>query len=133
VPRGGLRPGAGRPAGSLNKRAVSEESNGEIKARDKRQSQTIDGETGEPDPTPRSIKLSDLRDVRLELGFVYREVDAGRIDPADATKRCYLLKAIADILAGAELEMRIRELEERHEAQRIEAGKRTNGGLTYQH
>lgn len=31
--------------------------------------QTIDGKTGKPVPTPRTINLSNLRDVRLEMAY----------------------------------------------------------------
>lgn len=79
---------------------------------DKSTPQTIDGETGKPDPTPRRIDLSSLRDVRIELAHVYRKMDAGEIETADGTKRAYVLKTIADIIALAELERRIADLEE---------------------
>jgi hypothetical protein len=80
---------------------------------DKTQSQTIDGATGKPDPTPRRIDLSSLRDLRLELAAVYRKMDAGEIQTQDGTRRAYVLKTIHDVLVTAELERRIGELEER--------------------
>ena len=83
---------------------------------DKRQPETIDGETGKPDPTPpkpeRRIDLSNLRDVRLELAHVYRQMDSGDIESADGTKRAYVLKTIHDVIVSAELERRIQELED---------------------
>ena len=80
---------------------------------DKKSRQTIDGETGKPDPTPRRIDLSSLRDIRLELAAVYRKIDAGEIESQDGTRRAYVLKTIHDVIVSAELERRIAELEER--------------------
>ena len=77
--------------------------------------QTIDGETGLPDPTPRVINLSNLRDVRLELARLYREMDAGRIKSQDGTRRAYVLRQIHDCIVSVELERRIAELEERQQ------------------
>jgi hypothetical protein len=45
---------------------------------DKNRPLTINGETGKPDPTPRAIKLSDFRDIRLELAWLYRQIAGGR-------------------------------------------------------
>jgi len=75
--------------------------------------QTYDGATGRADPAPRRIDLSNLRDVRLELAAVYRKMDSGQIESQEGTRRAYVLKAIADVITLAELEIRIQELEER--------------------
>jgi hypothetical protein len=75
---------------------------------------TIDGQTGEPDPTPRRIDLSTLKDVRLELAYLYRQIDAGKIPSQDGTRRAYVLRQIADVITITELERRLEELEERH-------------------
>jgi hypothetical protein len=83
-----------------------------MKALDGNTSQTIDGATGLPDPTPRVINLSNLRDVRLELAYVYRKMDAGELDGAEGTKRAYVLRQIHDVIVSAELERRILELED---------------------
>jgi len=80
---------------------------------DKTQPQTIDGETGRPDPAPRRVDLSNLRDIRLELAHVYREMDAGRVKSQEGTRRAYVLKTIHDVIVSAELERRIAELEDR--------------------
>ena len=80
---------------------------------DKITTQTIDGATGKPDPTPRRIDLSTLRDVRLELAMVYRKIDANEIESQEGTRRAYVLKTIHDVIVSAELERRITELEER--------------------
>jgi hypothetical protein len=90
---------------------------------DKREPETIDGETGKPEGTPpssrvnpRRIDLSNLRDVRLELAHVYRKMDTGEIESADGTKRAYVLKTIHDVIVSAELERRIQELEDLQQA-----------------
>ena len=81
--------------------------------RDEMSGEVIDGETGKPLATPRQIKLSDLRDVRLELAHVYREMDAGNLKSQEGTRRAYVLKTIHDVIVSAELEKRLCELEER--------------------
>lgn len=74
--------------------------------------QTIDGATGKPEGTPRRIDLSSLRDVRLELAYVYRLMDSGSIESQEGTRRAYVLKTIHDVMVSAELEGRIAALEE---------------------
>jgi hypothetical protein len=56
-------------------------------------------------PTPLKIDLRDAAAIRRELGSVYRDMRAGRIDPADGTKLAYVLDAIrkayeAEVLAA---------------------------------
>jgi len=96
---------------------------------DNRCTQTIDGKTGKPDPTPRRIDLSNVRDVRLELAAVYRKMDAGEIQSQDGTRRAYVLKMIHDVIVSAELERRIAELEERNTPGRA-TGISRRGGST---
>ncbi|MGH8613626.1 MAG: hypothetical protein ACREYF_16820 [Gammaproteobacteria bacterium] len=84
-----------------------------MSAPDKNRGLTIDGETGKPDPTPRRIDLSTLRDVRLELAHLYRHIDAGKITSQDGTRRAYVLRQIADVLTVTEIERRIEDLEAR--------------------
>lgn len=91
---------------------MTKETEGTGNGSDKRKAETIDGETGTPDPTPRRIDLSTLRDVRLELAAVYRMMDAGAIESQDGTRRAYVLKTIHDVIVSAELERRIQELED---------------------
>jgi hypothetical protein len=86
---------------------------GNAKRSDETQGLTIDGETGAPDSTPRRIDLSTLRDVRLELAYLYRQIDAGKITSQDGTRRAYILRQIADVLTVAEIERRLEHLEER--------------------
>lgn len=86
---------------------------GKRKGPDKKRAETIDGATGKPDPTPRRIDLSSLKDIRLELAAVYRKMDGGDIESQDGTRRAYVLKTIHDVIVSAELERRIQDLEER--------------------
>jgi hypothetical protein len=98
-----------------------------MKKPDARRPETLDGATGKPDPTPRRIDLSTLRDVRLELAALYRRMDSGELESQDGTRRAYVLRIIQDVIVSAELERRLIELEERHEEQRREAGRRASG------
>ena len=76
--------------------------------------QTIDGATGLPDPAGGRIKLSTLREIRLEMSRVYRSVKRGKLEESQATKRVYILAEIGKIIRDAELEQRVIELEARH-------------------
>lgn len=84
---------------------------------DTRQGETIDAETGLPDPTPKlpadvaRLKLSSLKDVRLEMAAVYRSVKGGQLDDNAGSKRVFMLRQIADVITQAELEKRIEDLE----------------------
>ena len=113
---------------------MSNETEEKGNASDKKRAETFDAATGKPDPTPRRIDLSTLRDVRLELAAVYRKMDSGEIESQDGTRRAYVLKTIHDVIVSAELERRIVELEEKHE-QRMQEARRINGQpvLPFQH
>ncbi len=95
---------------------MAENSNGN--GLDRSASETIDGKTGKPIATPRTINLSNLRDVRLEMAYVYRQVDCGNLKAQEGTRRVYILRQIGDILTVAELETRLVELEERYTKER---------------
>ena len=82
---------------------------------DANQSETFDAETGTLDPIPRRIDLSNLRDVRLEMAHVYREIDAGNLKSTEGTRRVYILRQIGDLIVAAEIEKRVAELEQRYE------------------
>jgi len=79
---------------------------------DKAHGETIDGASGKPDVTPRRVDLSSLRDVRLEMAYVYRQVDGGKIESQDGSRRVFMLRQIADVIVNTELERRVAELEE---------------------
>ncbi|TVO65940.1 hypothetical protein [Denitromonas ohlonensis] len=71
-----------------------------------------------PESTPAKrrvppIKLHTLRDIKTELGKVYREARAGKLEPQDATRLAYLLRQIADLTVQTDLEDRITALEAR--------------------
>jgi hypothetical protein len=79
---------------------------------DEKLGETYDADTETLDPTTRRIDLSNLRDVRLEMAHVYREVDAGRLKSQEGTRRVYILRQIGDLIVTAELEKRVLDLEE---------------------
>jgi hypothetical protein len=113
--RGGFRPGAGRPKGSLNKPKDSKESIGEIKERNERLPETIDGSSGKPDALPRNPRLSSLKDVRLEMAYVYKRMENRIIETADGSKLIFALSKIGDIITVAEFEERIEQLEQQRQ------------------
>lgn len=89
---------------------------------DRKPRETIDGETGKPDSTPRRIDLSTLRDVRLEMAAVYRKVDAGSLKSQDGSRRVYMLRQIADVIINTELEQRVAQLEQHAETHTLHRG-----------
>jgi len=52
-----------------------------------------------------------LDDVRREMGKLYREARAGRIDTRDATRLAYILGEMLKLFAVRELEARVKVLE----------------------
>jgi hypothetical protein len=66
-------------------------------------------------PTPRAvaakIDLHTLDDVRREMGKLYREARAGRIDTRDATRLAYILGEMVKLFAVREIEARVKALE----------------------
>jgi hypothetical protein len=78
----------------------------------KRQPETIDGETGKPEAPKRRIDLSNIRDCRLELAALYRRVDAGELDSGEANKRAWLVRQIGDLIVAFDIEKRLEALEE---------------------
>jgi len=67
--------------------------------------ETFDQQGNPLTPTPLKIDLRDAAAIRRELGSVYRDMRAKRIDPADGTKLAYVLDAIrkayeAEVLAA---------------------------------
>ncbi len=76
---------------------------------------TIDSKTGLPDPYSSSerIKLSTIRDVRLEMSSLYRMTKKGQMDTTTAGRLAYILTQVGKLLEMEKIEPRIRELEER--------------------
>lgn len=79
-----------------------------------RQPLTVDSKTGNvvltPTRTP-PIKLDSLRHLRDEMGRVYREARAGKIDTQGATRLIYMLGELRKLYEAIELEDRIEALE----------------------
>jgi hypothetical protein len=139
--RGGPRAGAGRPRGSKDRpreereadqrwiKADSlsggrKESKAEIKQKsvirdsnsgDERQAETFDGATGELSPLLRNPRLATLKDVRLEMAYVYKRMENRVIETADGSKLIFALGKIGDIISVAEFEERIEQLENQRE------------------
>lgn len=60
------------------------------------------------------IKLDTLRHIRDEMGRVYREARAGRIDTQDLTRFVYALDKLRAVVADLDLERRVAALEAAH-------------------
>lgn len=70
-----------------------------------RRSVTVDGKTGKVIPAPSRaapIKLDRLRAIRDEMGRLYRQSRAGRLDPSDLTKYVFALRQMGDMTAEIE-------------------------------
>jgi hypothetical protein len=87
-------------------------------SRNKKNSQAIDGELIPAAATPKQIKLSSIRDVRIEMAAVYREVRSGKMEAQTATRLTYVLTAIANAIRDHELEKRLEKLEQDNEKYR---------------
>ena len=77
---------------------------------------TTSGGTEKGQATPRlvrlaPIKLDTFRNIRDELGRLYREARQGRIATTDATRMAYLLGEIRKAIADEDLERRLSALE----------------------
>lgn len=77
---------------------------------------TIDGEAGNVIPPPRlvrtpPIKLDSLRNLRDELGRVYREARCGRIPTQDATRLAFILGQLRELVVVMDIETRLAALE----------------------
>ena len=65
-------------------------------------------------PTPlrkRAIDLANLSDVRREMGRLYRDMRARRIDTQDGTRLVYVLVQIAKIIEQADMQPRLEAIE----------------------
>ena len=72
--------------------------------------QVIDGKGNAAAPTPR-IDLHDAHAIRRELGAVYRDMRAGRIEMQDGTRLAYVLDMIRKSYDTGVLQDRIEMLE----------------------
>lgn len=73
--------------------------------------ETYDQQGNPLTPTPPKIDLRDAAAIRRELGSVYRDMRAKRIDPADGTKLAYVLDAIRKAYDSEVLQARLEILE----------------------
>jgi hypothetical protein len=76
----------------------------------------IDGKTGRPvkriaDARCRA-KLNTAVDIRKEMSKLYRETRSGLLDIQDSTKLVWILASIAKVIESAEMETRLKALEE---------------------
>ena len=78
----------------------------------KRPPETIDGTTGEPDKPKRRIDLSNLRDLRLELALVIREMRWGTLKTQDGLRIALAMKQLHDVMVSQDVVKRIEALEE---------------------
>jgi hypothetical protein len=60
---------------------------------------------------PRIGRLDTLRAVRLEVTRLYKECRRGELPTSEATKLCYLLKTISELLIDDDQEKRLAALE----------------------
>jgi hypothetical protein len=76
-------------------------------------SEVIDGTKLKIVPLPRlRLPLASVRDCRREMGRVYRDMRANRLDKADGTKLAYVLSQLGKMLELDELEERVLALEQ---------------------
>jgi len=62
-------------------------------------------------PTPRRFALTSLRAVRRELARTYWQARDGELELTDASKLSFILASLGKIIESADLEARVRELE----------------------
>lgn len=75
---------------------------------------TVDGATLRVLPSPR-LNLNNLEALRREMGRVYRDMRAGKIETQDGTRLVYVLAELGKMFERCELEARILALESHHE------------------
>lgn len=74
---------------------------------------TIDGASLHVLPTPPTIHLKTIDQVRLEMAKVYRDCRHGRLEVGDGAKLVFMLGQIGKMIELADLERRLIELEKR--------------------
>ncbi len=68
------------------------------------------------DPIPRQkVRLHTVDDLRLEMGRVYNDMRAGRLEASEGTKLAYVLGQMVKVFELAVIERRIEALEVNHE------------------
>ncbi|CAZ89353.1 conserved hypothetical protein [Thiomonas arsenitoxydans] len=83
----------------------------------KRKTPAISASTCEVlDPIPRQkVRLHTVDDLRLEMGRVYNDMRAGRLESGEGTKLAYVLGQMVRVFELAVIEKRIDALEMTHE------------------
>jgi hypothetical protein len=66
-----------------------------------------------PPPRRRRPDLATLSAVRREMGRVYRDMRAKRIESQHGTRLTYVLTAIGKLIEGSEIQKRVEALEQR--------------------
>ena len=67
----------------------------------------------------RPIPLATLRDLRSELGAIYRMARSGKVATQDLTRFAYALGCLRDMLIAEEIELRLTRLEAKNGTSRI--------------
>lgn len=62
-------------------------------------------------PAPRRVDLSNYRDIRLEIAYVYRQLDAKRMEQDEAKSRVYILGELTKTIRTTETEERLAAME----------------------
>ena len=62
------------------------------------------------------IKLTSANDVRKELGRLYREARAGRVETQDASRLANMLSIMGRLIEGSDLESRVEAMEKNQSA-----------------
>lgn len=75
------------------------------------ESDGADGKEGALPPRLR-MKLASMKDLTKELGRLYRETRAGRIDTQDASRMANMLAILGRLIEGSDMEARVEALEE---------------------
>ena len=68
------------------------------------------------DPTPRQkVRLHTIDDLRLEMGRVYNDMRAGRLESGEGTKLAFVLGQMVKLFELSAIERRIDALEVSHD------------------
>ncbi len=75
------------------------------------QRQVVEKETFRSPPTPPTIHLRTMHDVRIEMAKVYREMKLGKVPAQDGTRLVYVLSQIGRAIESQVVEARIDAIE----------------------
>ena len=71
----------------------------------------VDSGDGRAPPGRLRLRLKSADDVRAELGRLYREARAGRVETQDASRMANMLSILGRLIETGDLEQRIERLE----------------------